>query len=61
VSFTVKTRELLGVAGLVGSKRTETMRALFGADPKMGGRISLQGREININSPRDAVKMVSAF
>ena len=56
VSFAVKTGELLGVAGLVGSKRTETMRALFGADPKMGGRISLQGRDITINSPRDAVK-----
>lgn len=56
VSFAVKAGELLGIAGLVGSKRTETMRALFGADPKMGGRISLQGREITINSPRDAVK-----
>ena len=56
VSFVVKAGELLGVAGLVGSKRTETMRALFGADPKMGGQISLRGREITINSPRDAVK-----
>jgi ribose transport system ATP-binding protein len=56
VSFAVKAGELLGIAGLVGSKRTETMRALFGADPKMGGRISLQGRDITINSPRDAVK-----
>ena len=56
VSFAVKTGELLGIAGLVGSKRTETMRALFGADPKMGGRIFLQGREITINSPRDAVR-----
>jgi ribose transport system ATP-binding protein len=55
VSFAVKTGELLGIAGLVGSKRTETVRALFGADPKMGGRIFLRGREIAINSPRDAV------
>ena len=56
VSFAVKAGELLGIAGLVGSRRTETMRALFGADPKMAGRISLQGRDITINSPRDAVK-----
>jgi len=56
VSFAVKAGELLGIAGLVGSKSTETMRALFGAAPKMAGRISLQGRDITINSPRDAVK-----
>ena len=56
VSFAVRTGELLGVAGLVGSKRTETMRALFGADPKISGRISLRGREITIGSPGDAVQ-----
>ncbi len=56
VSFTVKSGELLGIAGLVGSKRTETMRALFGADPKSGGRLALRGREIQIKSPRDAVR-----
>ncbi len=56
VSCAVKAGELLGIAGLVGSRRTETMRALFGADRKMGGRIYLQGREITIKSPRDAVQ-----
>ena len=56
VSFAVSSGELLGIAGLVGSKRTETMRSLFGADPKMSGRIFLRNREITINSPRDAIR-----
>ncbi|QEN09555.1 sugar ABC transporter ATP-binding protein [Oceanispirochaeta crateris] len=55
-SFTLRKGEILGIAGLVGSGRTETMRALFGADPKMGGQIFLKGEELIITSPRDAVK-----
>ncbi|PIE36010.1 D-xylose ABC transporter ATP-binding protein [candidate division KSB3 bacterium] len=55
-SFTLKKGELLGISGLVGSGRTETMRAIFGADPKMDGIIYLNGQEVVINSPRDAVK-----
>jgi len=56
VSFSVKKGELLGVAGLVGSGRTETMRAIFGADPKDGGHVYLNDQEITITQPRDAVK-----
>jgi ribose transport system ATP-binding protein len=56
VSFAVRRGELVGVAGLVGSGRTETMRALFGADPKASGRVYRDGREVTIRRPRDAVR-----
>jgi ribose transport system ATP-binding protein len=56
VSFSLRQGELLGIAGLVGSGRTETMRAIFGADPKLGGHIYLRGREIRITRPQDAVE-----
>ena len=55
ISFSLRQSEILGIAGLVGSGRTETVRALFGADTKTHGRIMLRGQEIQINSPRDAV------
>ena len=55
VSFSLRQGELLGVAGLVGSGRTETMRAIFGADPKESGQIFLRDKEILINRPKDAV------
>jgi ribose transport system ATP-binding protein len=56
VSFSVRTGEIFGVFGLVGSGRTEAMRAIFGADPMIKGSISLNGKKLNISSPRDAVK-----
>jgi ribose transport system ATP-binding protein len=56
VSFSVSRGEIVGVAGLVGSGRTETMRALFGADPKIAGAILVEGRRVEISSPRDAVQ-----
>lgn len=55
-SFTLRKGEILGIAGLVGSGRTETMRALFGADLKESGKIFLNEIELDINSPKDAVK-----
>ncbi len=48
--------ELLGFGGLVGAGRTELARLIFGADKKSGGKIFLEGKEININSPSDAIK-----
>lgn len=54
-SFSLKKGELLGISGLVGSGRTETMRAIFGADPKEHGSIIINGKEVTINNPRDAV------
>ena len=56
ISFNLREGELLGIAGLVGSGRTETMRAIFGADPKLSGRLLLHDREIHVASPRDAVQ-----
>ena len=57
VSFKLKKGEILGFAGLMGAGRTETMRALFGADPKAGGEIFLNGKPVKIESPSDAVDL----
>ncbi len=55
-SFSVHAGEIVGVAGLVGAGRTETMRALFGADPKVSGRVYRRGREVRTDTPRQAVR-----
>ncbi|MDZ3992524.1 sugar ABC transporter ATP-binding protein [Pseudomonas sp. Teo4] len=55
VGFTVRAGEVLGFGGLVGSGRTETMRALFGADPASAGSIRLDGRALRNRSPREAI------
>ena len=58
VSFEVHHGEILGFAGLMGSGRTETMRAIFGAERPEAGHIFLSGSDAptEIRSPRDAVK-----
>ncbi|MCD8215115.1 MAG: sugar ABC transporter ATP-binding protein [Clostridiales bacterium] len=56
VSFDVYEGEVLGFSGLVGAGRTETMRAIFGADPKETGEIVLDGKPISINSPGQAIR-----
>jgi len=48
--------EILGVAGLVGSGRTELARAIFGADKTDGGAICISGKKVSINNPTDAMK-----
>jgi ribose transport system ATP-binding protein len=55
VSFNVRAGEVLGFSGLVGSGRTETMRAIFGADRKDAGQIWLNGVEIDNRTPRQGV------
>lgn len=55
VSFEAYAGEVLGFAGLVGAGRTETMRALIGADPIDGGEVIFNGKVIQINSPKDAI------
>lgn len=55
VSFHVNRGEILGLAGLVGAGRTETARALFGADLFDYGFVAVDGREIRVRSPRDAI------
>ena len=56
VSFSLRKGEILGIAGLMGSGRTETARAIFGADPVQSGSIEIRGRRVSIRSPRDAVQ-----
>jgi ribose transport system ATP-binding protein/inositol transport system ATP-binding protein len=55
ISFEVRAGEILGFSGLVGSGRSETMRAIFGLDPLSGGKLFLDGKEEKIKSPRDAI------
>jgi ribose transport system ATP-binding protein len=57
VSLGVNKGEILGIAGLVGSGRSETLRAIFAADKREKGRIFLSGKELQIRSPGKAVKM----
>ncbi len=55
ISFSARAGEILGFAGLVGSGRTEIMRALFGLDKIKGGEILLDGKPVSIHSPKDAI------
>ena len=55
VSFTVKRGEILALTGLVGAGRTETVRLIFGADKREAGKVFLDGKPLNIRSPRDAI------
>ena len=56
VSFELRKGEILGFSGLMGAGRTETARALFGADPKESGDIYINGQKVDIKTPQDAVK-----
>lgn len=55
ICFEVRKGEILGISGLVGSGRSETMRAIFGIDPLTSGKIFLENKEIEIKKPRDAI------
>ena len=56
VSFSLRRGEILGVAGLMGSGRTELVTSLFGEmGRRVGGSVTLEGREIDIRSARDAI------
>jgi ribose transport system ATP-binding protein len=56
ISFEVHRGEIVGLAGLVGAGRTETARAIFGADPIDSGTIEIDGKPVRIRSPRDAIR-----
>ena len=55
VSFTVRKGEILGVAGLIGAGRTEVIETIFGIREKVTGEILIDGKPVEINSPRDAI------
>ncbi len=57
----IKEGEILGLAGLLGSGRTELLRLIFGIDRISQGRIKVKGKETNINSPRKAIEKSMAF
>jgi simple sugar transport system ATP-binding protein/ribose transport system ATP-binding protein len=56
VSFEVRAGEIVGLAGLVGSGRSEVARAIFGADARDEGEIWVAGRQVNPRTPRDGVR-----
>ncbi len=55
VSFKVHKGEVVGLAGLVGSKRTEIANLIYGVDKRTGGTILMNGKEVNIKSPTEAI------
>ncbi|MDR0380417.1 MAG: sugar ABC transporter ATP-binding protein [Oscillospiraceae bacterium] len=55
VSFQLRRGEIVAMAGLMGAKRTELVRAIFGADRKTSGVLRIAGKEIVVNMPRDAI------
>jgi ribose transport system ATP-binding protein len=61
VSFALRRGEIVGLAGLMGSGRTELARAIFGADTIDGGRIFVRGEERRIGSPRVAIDLGLGF
>ena len=61
VSFQAHAGQITGFAGLVGAGRTETMRAIFGADKVDSGEVYIKGEKVHIRSPKDAIKHKIAF
>lgn len=55
LSLEVRAGEILALTGLVGAGRTETVRLLFGADSRDAGRIELDGKELKVENPKDAI------
>jgi ribose transport system ATP-binding protein len=60
-SFEARAGEVLGIAGLVGSGRTELARLVFGADTKTSGSVTLDGSELSVSGPRDALDAGIAY
>lgn len=56
INFSLYEGEIVGFAGLMGAGRTETTRAIFGVDPKESGEFFLDGEQIKISCPQDAIK-----
>lgn len=55
INFDLKSGEILGIVGSIGAGKSEVARAIFGADPKQSGTISISGKEVKINAPHDAI------
>lgn len=61
VSFELHKGEILGMAGLVGAGRTNVARAIFGVEPATSGRIQLNGQDVAITSPQQAIQLGLAY
>ncbi len=61
ISFDVRAGEILGLAGLVGAGRTETLRAIAAADLPQSGEVDIRGHRLTAHSPRDAIRAGVAF
>jgi len=57
ISFKLMKGEILGISGLVGSGRTELVRAIFGADPIDRGEVFMEGKKVHVSSPHHAVQL----
>ena len=56
ISLKAYNNEVLGVAGLVGAGRTEIMKVVFGAEHRQWGKVLVNGQEVNIKTPKDAME-----
>lgn len=61
ISFEVRRGEILGVYGLMGAGRTETMETIFGLRKPDDGTVAVNGKEVSIRSPKDAIRNGIAF
>jgi rhamnose transport system ATP-binding protein len=61
ISFTVRAGEIVGMAGLVGSGRSETAQVIFGITPAESGEIFIEGQKVSIRGPGQAVKLGIAY
>lgn len=61
INFKVHAGEILGVSGLVGSGRTESIRGITGADPIDAGEVFIHGKKVHIRNPQDSIKQGIAF
>lgn len=60
-TFSVREGEIVGLAGLVGAGRTEIARLIIGADKKYSGTVCVDGKEVTIHSPKDAIQHGIAY
>jgi ABC-type sugar transport system ATPase subunit len=56
VSISVRSGEILGIAGLVGAGRSELVESIFGVQEKSGGEVFIKGKKINVKHPKDIIK-----
>ena len=61
ISFELRKGEILGMAGLVGAGRTNVARAIFGVEPPTSGTIHIDGQEVSITSPQQAITLGLAY